>query len=78
MFLWVGGNMNPPSRLLGQSEEDAVILEEQEAEEYFQHKNSKKSLFAIHYEPKALLTWEPQQKKTFTYLQSCFEKGPFQ
>lgn len=42
VFLWVGGNMNSSSCLLGQSEENAVILEEQEAEEYFQHKNSKK------------------------------------
>lgn len=42
VFFWVGGNMNSSSCLFGQSEENAVILEEQEAEEYFQHKNSKK------------------------------------
>lgn len=40
---WVGGNMNPPSCLLGQSEENPVIFEEQEADQYFQHKNSKKA-----------------------------------
>lgn len=40
---WVGGNMNPPSCLLGQSEENPVIFEEQEADQYFLHKNSKKA-----------------------------------